>query len=113
MQEIGIINEVRLASLHDIAAMKLNAIIANGTRLKDFIDIACLSSYLTFNEMLKAYEHKYNARNQVLVVKCLSFFDDINRDEPIMLLNTTYTWDLIEGRIIEMIEQPECVFGPM
>ena len=42
---------IRLASLEDICAMKLNAIAGNGTRLKDFIDIAWLSSRFSFNEM--------------------------------------------------------------
>ncbi|WP_204985864.1 nucleotidyl transferase AbiEii/AbiGii toxin family protein [Mucilaginibacter psychrotolerans] len=32
--------DVRMAGPEDIAAMKLNAIASNGTRLKDFIDIA-------------------------------------------------------------------------
>ena len=31
---------VRLASLEDICAMKLNAIAGNGTRIKDFVDVA-------------------------------------------------------------------------
>lgn len=113
VKDVRSIGGVRLASPEDIAAMKLNAIIGNGTRLKDFVDIACLSSHLSFNDMLTAYEHKYNSRNQVLVVKCLSFFDDINRAEPIRLLNTVYSWQSTEKRIIEMIEQPERIFEPI
>lgn len=113
VDKVNSIEGVRLASLQDIAAMKLNAIVGNGTRLKDFVDIACLSSYLAFNDMLTAYEHKYNSRNQVLVVKCLSFFDDINRAEPIRLLNTVYDWGVIEKRIIKMIEQPSNIFEPI
>jgi len=35
-----LIEGIRFASLEDIAAMKLNAVIGNGTRLKDFVDIA-------------------------------------------------------------------------
>ncbi len=51
-------NEIRLAGYNDIAAMKLNAITGNGSRLKDFIDISFLSAYLTLNEMLNAYQLK-------------------------------------------------------
>jgi hypothetical protein len=43
---------VRLYSIKDIAAMKLSAIADNGTRIKDFCDIAFLSSKLSLNEML-------------------------------------------------------------
>lgn len=113
VNKVKLVEGVRLASLEDIAAMKLNAIIGNGTRLKDFVDIACLSAHLAFNDMLTAYEHKYNSRNQVLVVKCLSFFDDVNRAEPIRMLNTVYDWGLIEKRIIKMIEQPSKIFEPI
>lgn len=34
------IDGITMASLPDIAAMKLNAIVGNGSRLKDFVDIA-------------------------------------------------------------------------
>lgn len=44
---------IRMAAPEDIAAMKLNAITGNGTRLKDFIDIAYLSSLLTLSQMNK------------------------------------------------------------
>ena len=37
----------RMARIEDIAAMKFNAIVGNGSRLKDFIDIAFLSSYFS------------------------------------------------------------------
>lgn len=112
VNDIKLIEGVRLASLEDIAAMKLNAIVGNGTRLKDFVDIASLSAYLSLNEMLNAYEHKYTTRNQVLVIKCLTFFDDINRSEPIRLLDSDYNWELLEKRIMDMAEQPGNVFPP-
>lgn len=104
------IEGVRLASLEDIAAMKLNAIVGNGTRLKDFIDIAYLSSYLSLKEMLHAYKHKYSSRNQVLVLKSLAYFNDINQNEPIQLLDAVYKWEPIKTRILGMIEEPGNLF---
>lgn len=59
LQEDGI----RLYGLKDIAAMKLSAISDNGTRLKDFIDVAYLSGYLSLKEMLTAFETKYPQTN--------------------------------------------------
>ena len=52
---------LRLAGFAAIAAMKLNAIAGNGTRIKDFIDIAFLSAKMSFNKMLEAYELKYKS----------------------------------------------------
>ena len=39
--------------------MKLLAIADNGTRLKDFIDIAYLSMQFSFDEMLSFVAHKF------------------------------------------------------
>lgn len=51
-------NGVRLASLKDIAAMKLNAITSRSTK-KDFMDIDELLKDFTLNEMLDFYERRY------------------------------------------------------
>jgi hypothetical protein len=63
--------EVRMASLEDISAMKLNAIAGNGTRLKAFIDITYLSASLTLTQMVDAYIQKYSSRNPIMVMKAL------------------------------------------
>ena len=41
----------RIAAKTDIVAMKMHAIINSGTRPKDFVDIAFLSMYFSYNEM--------------------------------------------------------------
>ena len=63
---------VRMAAPEDIAAMKLNAISGTGTRLKDFIDIAYLSSTMPLSNMMDAYEAKYQSRNPTMVIKALN-----------------------------------------
>ena len=103
-------NEIRLASYDDIAAMKLNAITGNGTRLKDFIDISFLSTYLTLNEMLNDYQLKYKS-NAVMVLKALSYFDDINFNEPInMLNNESFDWKKIKKQLLFLIKNPDKLF---
>lgn len=101
---------IRLASLEDIAAMKLNAIVGNGTRLKDFIDIAFLSCYLSFETMLNAYEDKYSTRNPLLALKALSYHHDINFNEPIQMVSGAYSWKPIEKRLSEMEKFPARIF---
>jgi len=101
---------IRLASFEDISAMKLNAISGDGTRLKDFIDIAFLSSKIPFNGMLNGYMVKYNA-NPVIPIKALSYFDDINFNEPVkMALNSKFNWGKIEKRLKNMQEYPNRIF---
>jgi hypothetical protein len=106
-----VVENVRMASLPDIAAMKLNAIIGNGTRIKDFIDVAYLSSSLSLSDMQKAYSQKYPSSNPIMVPKALSFHQDINFKEPIKLMEGPLKWVLIEKRLISMIGSPNKVFS--
>lgn len=104
---------IRLAGYTDIAAMKLNAISGNGTRLKDFIDIAFLSSQITLRQMLTAYEQKYNS-NPVMPLKAIGYFNDIFFNEPILLTEAkTFKWKPIEKRLREMQKSPNKTFGPI
>lgn len=101
---------IRLAGLKDIAAMKLNAIAGNGSRIKDFVDIAFLSSLLSLDQMLGAYEYKYEAENSMIVLKSLTYFNDINFEEDVHLLNLPFQWKKISTRLYDMIKEPEKVF---
>ncbi|MBP5365448.1 MAG: nucleotidyl transferase AbiEii/AbiGii toxin family protein [Bacteroidales bacterium] len=104
------IDGVRLASLEDVIAMKLNAIAGNGTRIKDFIDIAYLSSQFSFSQMLGFYAEKYSA-NTLMPLKGLTYFDDIYFDEPIRMLTVEkYSWEKIANRLIDMQRNPYTVF---
>jgi hypothetical protein len=101
---------IRLASLDDIAAMKLNAIAGNGTRIKDFIDIAYLSSKISLKKMLEAYELKYNA-NPIIPIKALDYFDDLNFNEPIkMAHDSKFNWMRIEKRLKIMQDYPDKIY---
>ncbi len=101
---------IRLYSIADIAAMKLSAIADNGTRLKDFIDVACLSTKMSLADMLTAYTNKYPNSNSVTPYKGLTFFHDINFKEPIMMIKGNYEWELIEKRIRNMINRENRIF---
>jgi hypothetical protein len=102
---------IRLYSLKDIAAMKLSAIADDGTRLKDFIDIACLSTVLSFSDMLQVYQDKYKNVNPVRPVKGLTFFDDINFQEPIQMINGVYKWEKIAQRLTNMLKKDKIIFS--
>jgi hypothetical protein len=65
-------------SKEDIAAMKLNAIVNSGQRLKDFIDIYFLLEYFSINDMLGFFEIKYPGTNSLVALKAVSYFEDID-----------------------------------
>lgn len=101
---------IRLASLKDIAAMKLSAIVGDASRLKDFIDIAYISKLLSLNEMCDAFERKY-CLSKIMPLKALLYFDDIDFDEPIDLINNKkFSWDAIEQQLYKMISSPNSIF---
>ena len=102
---------IRMYSLQDIACMKLVAISDNGTRLKDFVDIAFLSTKMSLHEMLLAYAKKYSRSNYFHAAKGLSYFDDIDFDVKIDLVNNkTFDWKKIKKRITEMIKFENKIF---
>lgn len=102
--------KVRIAGLEDIAAMKLNAIAGNGTRLKDFIDLAYLSVHLTCAQIIDAYQNKYSTRNPVMVMKAMDYFNDIDFNEPIKMTDKNYSWKKIEKRLNDMLKTPQQLF---
>lgn len=107
------IDDLRMASPDDIAAMKLNAIIDNGTRLKDFIDISYLSSTITLSQMIDAYAGKYSSRNPAIAIKALDYQNDIDFNEPIQILNGNYSWEEVRKRLSEMTLKPDKLFQNM
>ena len=109
IQEHGI----RLYSLKDIAAMKLSAIADNGTRLKDFIDVAYLSGYLSLKEMLAAFETKDLQTNPYRAVKGLNYYDDIRFSERIDLLGEGFCWETIATRLSDMTREENMHFQPL
>ncbi len=108
-----LIEGIRMAALEDIAAMKLNAISGNGTRLKDFVDIAYLSGYMTLNDMMSWYEVKYPDVNGVMALKSLCYFSDIDFSVDIDYVDTKMKWGTIEQRLVSMVKQPEMKFSKL
>lgn len=78
---------ITFLSKEDIAAMKLNAIMSSGKRLKDFIDIYFLLEHFTMSQMLDFFVLKYPDTNPLIPLKAVTYFDDIdpNIDPPKLL----------------------------
>jgi hypothetical protein len=93
----------RIASIYDIAAMKLKAILQNGERLKDFVDVAFLSTKMTLNTMLDVFDVKYPSTSNLLAVKALTYFDDIDLSAEIELTEGVFNWEKIRKRLNEMV----------
>lgn len=92
---------LRLASVSDIAAMKITAIIGRGTK-KDFIDIAFLLHHFSLEEILHFYAAKYNDSSVFMAMKSLAYFDDAEADPmPDMFVNQS--WQQLKAYILSKI----------
>ena len=88
---------VRMASLSDIAAMKLNAISNRGSK-KDFWDYALLLDHFSHGKMLEFFSCKYAAFNLWHVEKSVVYFDDAELDpDPVDLIGQT--WDDVKKKV--------------
>ena len=88
---------IRLASVKDIAAMKLSAITNRGSR-KDFIDLSLMLKDYGFKKMLEFYQQKYDDGSVFLVLKSLVYFDDAETEAmPDMLADLG--WEKVKNSI--------------
>ena len=95
-QELHIDN-IRLASLKDIAAMKIAAVTGRGSK-KDFVDLFFLLRAFSFNEIISFYEQKYSDASIYLALKSLVYFDDADIDPPLNML-IDIPWEEVKDRI--------------
>ena len=76
--------KINIASIKDIAAMKIAAISARG-RKRDFIDLYFIlkTKNLTLKETLNLYDRKFKVlkQNKIHILKSLSFFEDAKEDK--------------------------------
>jgi hypothetical protein len=95
------LNEIKIASPEDIAAMKVNAISGDGTRMKDFIDLYFLLNLFSFDEIVSFFSQKYCARNEFHAVKSLTYFEDVDISGwPEMIKEKNLTFSHIRKKLI-------------
>lgn len=96
---------LRLASLKDIAAFKLDAITTRKTK-KDYYDLYFLLNKLSLEEMISAYKEKYpynSIKNVIVGLSCCSAAD--NEEQPELL--KPVSWIEVKTRLINEVRQYE------
>lgn len=94
---IETIDSIRLYSVPDIIAMKLNAIINRGLK-KDFWDVAHLLNYHSLSDMLSFFEKKYSNASPALALHALAYFDDAEMDKDPFSLERI-TWKKVKEKV--------------
>lgn len=97
-----ILENVRLASLEDIGAMKLAAITGRGKK-RDFYDLFFLLKHFTLSELMKFYCEKYPDGSDFLVMRSLTYFSDAEKDEnPRMIL--PIEWEKVKMDLLNEVK---------
>lgn len=111
----GSLNEdgMRLASIADIAAMKMHAIINSGKRPKDFVDIAFLSTHFSYNQIKHLLLERYPAYDPIMVDKAIIYFGDIDEllVPEIRMLGYSFDFASILKRVVKMTDAPNKVYS--
>lgn len=94
-------NGVTLASIQDIAAMKLSAITNRGTK-KDFIDYYFLLKTYSLEELLDLYVRKFSDAQLFTAIKSLTYFQDAEAD-PMPRMTEYLDWENVKKSIVDTV----------
>ena len=101
--EVENVKGLYLASIKDIAIMKLIAISQRGTK-KDFFDLyyICNNFNITITDILKMLKEKYdeNKVNYAHIIQSLAYFEDAE-DENLPKVFIDYNWEKIKEYYIK------------
>lgn len=95
-------NGICLASIEDIAAMKINAIEGRGTK-KDFVDIFILLRKYTLSEILEFYKQKYPDNSCFRALMSLTYFEDAEH-QPMPFMFENISWEDIKQTIVKEVD---------
>ena len=93
---------IRLASLTDIALMKIRALSSRGSR-KDFIDIYFLRNHLNLEDDMISFEKKFkeSGYNLYHMIKSFAFFDNAEK-EPMPKMLQPCEWSDVKAYFSEV-----------
>jgi len=93
---------LNLADIKDISAMKLAAITGRGSK-KDFVDIYFLLKHYSLEQMLGFYKQKYHDGSVFLVLKSLAYYEDADQ-EPMPKMLEEIKWETVKTEIAEKLK---------
>lgn len=98
-------HQVLLASVEDIAAMKLVSIIQRPVK-RDYVDIFFLLKTFSLGKMCSLAKKKYPSFNEYLALRALTFFEDLKEEEKreVNVLDKNFSWEEAKKKILEEVK---------
>ncbi len=102
------VGSLYLASVEDIAAMKIAAIIQRGTR-RDFIDTFYLLNEFSLKRVLELTKEKFSGYQETMALIALNHFKDAESEDEtareIKVFDQNFSWDEAKKVITEEVEK--------
>jgi len=98
-----VIENIRMAAVEDIAAMKLDAVTGRGSK-KDFYDLFFLLQHYSIDDLFSFYAEKYPHQTTFHVMRSLTYFDDAEIQPNPIVFDKTITWEIVKQKIITTIQ---------
>lgn len=98
LQDKIVEDNIHMAQIEDIAAMKLAAITGRGSK-KDFVDFYFLLKKYTIDQIINFYNTKYSDASTYLAIKSLLYFDDADQDLPLDMIDEV-NWEEVKNNIV-------------
>lgn len=99
---------INLASIKDIVAMKIAAIVQRGKR-RDFIDVYYLLQKYSLEEILNLTVEKYPGYQIMMALKSLIYFDDAEKEDylgrKIEIFDKDFSWEKTKKKIFEEVKK--------
>ncbi len=102
LNEPLVVEGIRMASIEEIAAMKIGAIVGRG-RKRDFFDIYVLLQHFSLQEILEFYHLKFPNSDEYIPIRSLIYFEDAEEDN--LLKNIVdFDWQKIKSTITKEVK---------
>lgn len=101
------IHGVAIASIEDIAAMKLIAV-SHRPAKRDYLDIFFLLQKFTLDDMFSYVSKKYPNFNPYFALRALTYFEDIKEEREqraIKILDPNFSWEEAKEKIFEEVKK--------
>ena len=107
IKESSIVENIEVASMEDIAAMKMIAIVQRGT-YRDFVDMFYLLNKFKLEKVIDMTLQKYTTFDPYSGLRALVYFDDAedgveDEKQRIEVLDKSLSWDKIKNYITDEV----------
>jgi predicted nucleotidyltransferase component of viral defense system len=98
LSPVETIDNIRMFSIEDVAAMKLFAICKRGTR-KDFYDLWVLVQHFTPNQLAAFFVEKYGEEKLIFLRKSVVYFEEANITNQPEVLIPKLSWEKVKKEV--------------